>query len=321
MVEDMGKRELNLPGLGMMKEVPPHFLLVMVLAAMFVIFAVVAPGFMTTGNMVNVLRQASSLFMLACGQTIAFLLGGFDVSQGSLVGFVSLVTAFALIRFGTVLGTLIGVLIGAGFGFIMGFLIARAKVLPSFIITLGFLFMIEGVTFIISIRPVMGLPESFSVIGAGMIGPIPVPVILFALVAIIFHQLLSQTQFGRNIYAIGGNEEAARLAGIRVDQTKIFAWVLDGFLVALGAIILTSRVNSGQPLLGGGLLLESIGAAVIGGTSVFGGRGGAIQAVLGVVFIAFLVNGLNLMGISAFVKDALTGAFIILAVWLGFRKK
>ena len=152
-----------------------------------------------------------------------------------------------------------------------------------------------------------------------MVGPIPVPVILFGLVALAFHQLLTQTQFGRNIYSIGGNEEAARLSGIRVDRTKILAWGLDGFLVALGGIILTSRVNSGEPLLGGGLLLESVGAAVIGGTSVFGGRGGAIQAVLGVLFMAFLVNGLNLLGISAFVKDALTGAFIILAVWVGFR--
>jgi len=147
------------------------------------------------------------------------------------------------------------------------------------------------------------------------------PVIIFAFIAFIFYQILRQTVFGRNIYAIGGNEDAARLSAIRVDRVKLMAWILNGLLVALGSIIFTSRVQSGQPLAGGGLLLESIGAAVIGGTSLFGGRGGVIQTILGVLFIAFLVNGMNLMGISTFVKDALIGVLIIFAVWFGFRGK
>jgi len=168
--------------------------------------------------------------------------------------------------------------------------------------------------------PISGLPESFFVIGEGMVGGIiPVPVILFALVALLFYQMLKNTPFGRNIYALGGNKEAARLAGIRIDRTRIFVWVLNGFLVASGSVILTSRVQSGQPLAGGGLLTESLGATFIGGTSFLGGQGGAIQAVLGVLFIAFLVNGLNLMGIETFTKDALIGALIILAVWFTSR--
>ena len=311
--------QIGFPRLSAIYKMSPQVLLVFVLIIMGIIFSFVAPGFFDWGNTVSVLRQASSLFMLCSGQTLALLLGGFDVSQGSLVSFVSVMTAFAVVRYGTVMGTLIGILIGGGYGLIVGSLIAKARVLPSFIITLGFFFIIEGITFIITTRPVSGLPPSFSYIGEGMIGPIPMPVILFAGFALLFHLLLRQTQLGRNIYAIGGNEEAARLAGIRIGWTKILAWVLNGFLVAIGGIILTSRVNSGEPILGGGLMLESVGAAVIGGTSVFGGKGGAVQAVLGVLFISFLVNGLNLMGISAFVKDALTGAFIILAIWLGFR--
>jgi ribose transport system permease protein len=319
MVKKMLNGQLGFLRLSAVYKMSPQVLLVFVLLLMCIIFSFVAPGFFTWGNTVSVLRQASSLFMLCCGQTLALLLGGFDVSQGSLVSFVSVLTAFALVRYGTVMGTLIGILIGGGYGLIVGTLIAKARVLPSFIITLGFFFIIEGITFTITLKPISGLPQSFSFIGNGMLGPIPVPVILLAIFALIFHQLLSQTQFGRNIYAIGGNEEAARLAGIRTERTKILAWVLNGILVAIGGIILTSRVNSGEPILGGGLILESVGAAVIGGTSVFGGQGGAVQALLGVLFISFLVNGLNLMGVSAFAKDALTGGFIILAVWLGFR--
>jgi len=318
MVRNMLERGLRFPRLATVGKMPAHLLLVIVLVVMGVAFAILAPGFATGGNIVNVLRQSSSLFMLACGQTLVLLLGGIDLSQGSVVALVSVITALALIRFGTVAGTLMGLLTGAGCGLISGLLIAKAKVQP-FIVSLGMLFTIEGITLIITRETIAGLPESFAVIGGGMAGPIPVPVILFALVAFILYQLLRQTTFGRNIYAIGGNEEAARLSAIEIARTKILVWVLNGFLVALGSIILTSRFSSGEPLLGSGLLLESIGAAVIGGTSIFGGRGGVIQAVLGVLFIAFLVNGLNMMGIPVAVKDALIGVLIILAVWFGFR--
>jgi ribose/xylose/arabinose/galactoside ABC-type transport system permease subunit len=314
----MLKREPRFSGLTAAGKMPPQVLLVVILTVVCITFAILAPGFATGGNILNVLRQSSTLFMLACGQTLILLLAGIDLSQGSVVGLVSVLTGLALIRFGTGAGILIGLSTGAVTGLVSGLVITKAKVQP-FIVSLGMLFTIEGITFIISREPISGLPESFFVIGGGMIGPIPVPVILVAVVAVIFHLLLKQTPFGRNIYAIGGNEEAVRLAGIGLDRVKNLVWVLNGLLVALGSIILTSRVQSGQPLAGGGLLLESIGAAVIGGTSLFGGRGGVIQAVMGALFIAFLVNGLNIMGISTFVKDALIGALIILAVWFGFR--
>ena len=318
MVRGMLKREPRFLSLTAVGKMPPHMLLVIILVAIGIAFTILAPGFATGGNILSVLRQASTLFMLACGQTLILLLAGIDLSQGSVVGLVSVVTALALMRFGTAAGTLIGLLTGAGCGLFSGLVITKAKVQP-FIVSLGMLFTIEGIAFIITREPIYGLPESFFFIGGGTAGIIPVPVILFAVVAFILYQLLRQTVFGRNIYAIGGNEEAARLSAIRIDRTKILAWVLNGSLVALGSIIFTSRVQSGQPLAGGGLLLESIGAAVIGGTSLFGGRGGVIQAVLGVLFIAFLVNGLNLMGISIFIKDALIGVLIIFAVWFGFR--
>lgn len=318
MVTNMIKKGLGFPSLTTAGKIPPQLFLVILLVAMGVIFTILTPSFISGENIVNVLRQASSLFMLAAGQTLVLMLGGIDLSQGSVVGFASVITGIALMRFGVVLGTLIGLLAGIVCGLFSGLMITKAKVQP-FIVSLGMLFIMEGVTFLITRHPIYGLPESFFVIGAGMVGPIPVPVILFAVVAFIFYQMLKQTPFGRNIYAIGGNPEAARLAGIGVDKINILVWGLNGFLVGFGAIILTARFASGQPLAGGGLLLESIGAAVLGGTSLFGGRGGALQAVLGVLFIAFMVNGLNMLGISTFVKDAIIGALIIIAVWIGFR--
>jgi len=313
----IGDKALSLTAPG---KLSPQVLLIIILVVMGIAFTIAAPGFATGGNILNVLRQASLLFMLAAGQTLVLLLGGLDLSQGSVVGLVSVVTALALMRFGTGAGIMIGLLVGSATGLASGLLITRAKVQP-FIVSLGMLFMLEGVTFLITRAPISGLPGPFFFIGGGMLGVIPVPVIIFAVVAFFVYQLLKNTVFGRNIYAIGGNEEAARLSAIRVDRVKLLVWILNGFLVALGSIIFTSRVQSGQPLAGGGLLLEAIGAAVIGGTSLFGGRGGVIQAILGVLFIAFLVNGMNLMGISTFIKDALIGVFIIFAVWFGFRGK
>jgi len=180
--------------------------------------------------------------------------------------------------------------------------------------------MLEGITFLITRMPVSGLPGPFFFIGGGMLGVIPVPVIIFAVVAFLVYQLLKNTVFGRNIYAIGGNQESARLSGVGIHRTKIYAWMLNGALVALGAVILTSRVGSGEPWMGGfDLLLEAIAATVIGGTSLFGGRGGMGGTLVGVLIIAFLVNGLTLMGMNQFIREITVGLLIIIAVWFGFR--
>jgi len=314
------KIERKFPGLATMGKMSAHLLLLIVLVVMGVAFAILAPGFATGGNILNVLRQSSPLFMLACGQTLVILLAGIDLSQGSVVALVSMVTAFFLVKFGVAAGILIGFVAGASCGLISGLLISKAKVQP-FIISLGMLFSIWGLTYIITEgNPIYWLPESFAIIGGGMVGIIPVPVILFAVVAVIFHQFLMYTPLGRNIYAVGGNEEAARLSGVGVDRVKVLAWVANGFLVALGGIILTSRGGAGHPLLGGfPLLLESIAAVVIGGTSLFGGKGSMLGTLIGVLFIAFLINGLMLLGINQFIREATVGALIIIAVWAGFR--
>ena len=320
MVRNARKIEPRFPGLATMGRMSPQVLLVIVLVIMGIVFTSLVPAFATGGNILNVLRQASTLFMLACGQTLAILLAGIDLSQASVIGLVSVVTALALMRFGTAAGTLMGLLAGAGCGLIQGLLIAKAKVQPV-IVSVGMLFTIYGITFLITAgMPILGLPESFFVIGTGIVGIIPVPVILFAVVAFVFHQLLTRTSLGRNIYAIGGNEDAARFSGIGIDRVKILAWVANGFMVAIGGIILTARVGSGQPWLGGlELVLQSIAAVVIGGTSLFGGKGSMLGTLIGVLFIAFLINGLMLLGMNQFVREVALGAVIIIAVWFGAR--
>jgi ribose transport system permease protein len=288
------------------------------------IFSILNPNFLTASNMLNVLRQASTLFMLACGQTLVLLIAGIDLSQASVLGLVSVVTALGLIHFGLLWGILAGLLIGSLCGLVSGVIISKARV-PAFVVTLGMMFITEGITLIITDgQPVFGFPsdlaDEFFFIGGGLVGIVPVPAILFLLALVFFHKHLQLTRFGRDIYAIGGNEEAAYLSGIKVDQRKIIVYTVNGLLVAIGSLILTSRVNSGQPLLGGGYLMESIGAVVIGGTSLFGGRGGVLQTSLGVCFIAFMVNGLNLLGTSTFVKETLIGVLMIVAVLLSVKR-
>jgi len=312
--------EPKLPVLSFRGGLNLQLLLFILLVIMGIVFSVIVPAFATGGNVLNVLRQSSSLFMLACGQTLVILLAGIDLSQGSLVGLISVVTALSVVKFGAGGGIAVGLLAGAGTGFISGLIIAKGKV-QSFIVSLGMLFTLFGVTFLISSgNPILDLPGGFSFIGRGMAGPIPFPVILLAIVAVVFHLLLKQTPLGRNIYAIGGNEEAARLSGVSIDKTRLLAWILNGLLVALGSLILTGRLNSGQPWLGGfPLLLESIAATVIGGTSLSGGRGSMLGTLIGVLFISFLVNGLTLIGMNQFVREIALGAIIVIAIAVGSR--
>ena len=199
----MPKREFRFPGLATVGNMPAYFILAIALVVMCVAFAILVPTFATGGNILNVLRQSSSLFMLACGQTLIIVLAGIDLSQGSLVGLVSVITAIALVRFGIAGGILVGLVTGAASGLIQGLIVTKAKMQP-FIVSLGMLFTIFGITFLITEgNPIFDLPESFRFVGAGMLGPIPLPVILFALVALVFHYLLRQTSLGRNVYAIG----------------------------------------------------------------------------------------------------------------------
>ena len=248
-------------------------------------------------------------------------MGGLDLSQGSIVSLVSVVTAGVMMDHGLALGAAAG--LGSGFlvGLTNGVLIGRARVQP-FIVTLGMLYMISGAAMVYSGgSSIFGLPrpdvDIFFWLGGGFLGPLPVPLLIAILLIAIGHLLLARTPIGRAVYAIGGNEQVAIMSGIDVGRTKIFIYAMSGGFASIAGFLLSGRVISGQPILGGGdLLLQSIGAVIIGGTSIFGGQGGVLRTVLGVLVIAFMVNGLNLLAISTFIQEIIVGAIIIASVWV-----
>lgn len=291
------------------------------LVVMLAIYSVASPHFLTTQNVTNVLVQSAPLLILATGQTFALLMGGLDLAQGSIISLVSVVTAAVMLRYGLVPAAIIGLGSGILVGIVNGVLVGIARIQP-FIVTLGMLYIVAGLALLISGgATVFGLPEGdverFFWFGGGFIGPLPVPVLIAAILLAVAHFILTRTPVGRHVYAIGGSEQVAIMSGINAGRTKIFIYFMSGTFAAIAGFLLSGRVISGQPLLGSGdLLLQSIGAVIIGGTSIFGGRGGVFRTLLGVMVIAFMVNGLNLLAISTFTQQVIVGAIIILSAWI-----
>lgn len=282
---------------------------------MFLLFSAQSSTFYSLSNILNVLRQNSALFLIACGQTYVIMLAGIDLSQGNLVGLCSVISAYAMLRLGFVAGLLAGLLVSVLCGTITGTIIVKGKVQP-FVAALGMQFMIYGVNLLLSGgNPIYNLPEAVSLIGSASILGIPVSILIALVVGTSAHILLKKSKFGRGMYAVGGNNQAAHLSGISVDGTILKAWLLNGILVGIGSMILMSRVGSGQPALGGAeIQMQSIAAAVVGGNSFDGGKGSISATLIGALFIAFLINGLNIMGLNQFVREVIMGAVIILSV-------
>lgn len=294
--------------------------LIIIFFAMLVIFTFLSPHFLTVDNFRNVLRQISVLFLVASGQTLIMLTGGIDLSQGSVFSLVSMITAIGLVSRGLLGGILYGLTGGIICGGITGILVGKLKLQP-FIASLGMMYIAEGFALISNNgQPISNIPrdvaDRFFLLGGGYIGSVPIPVIFMAVIFIIIYTFLRRTKTGRYIYAIGGNEEAARLSGIHVDNIKVLIFIIDGLLVAIGSMILTARIIAGHPLLGADMLMQSLGAAVIGGTSLTGGRGGVINCIFGVLFIGFMTNGLNLLGIPTFAQRVVIGTIIIISVFM-----
>jgi ribose transport system permease protein len=288
-----------------------------VVVLMILLFGTLAPNFWAVSNASNVARQVAVLGMIGAVQTVVIISGGIDLSVGSVLAVANVLMAMGLAQESVALGVVLALGAGLGFGLLNGVLIGKTRLAP-FIVTLGMLSIARGTALTITDGvPIFGLPESsFSWIGQGYLGPVPAPVIFAVITFAAIGVLLSRTSFGTTVYAIGGNEQAAVLAGMRVARTKIAIYALSGLTAALGGVILTARVNSGQPLLGQGLELDSVATVVIGGTYLFGGRGRLVGTIFGVMFVGILQNGLNLLGISTFVQQVVIGASIIVAVLL-----
>ena len=281
---------------------------------LIVIFGSSSDVFLSIQNFRNIGLQAAALAAVSFGQTAVILTAGLDLSVGAIVALVSVCSAMAMLDFGIPAAMVVGLLAGLGVGLVNGLIVTKLKVFP-FIATLAMMSFASGLALNLSGgTPVTGLSVKFSDVAYEDFLGLPVPVVVSLVLLVITFVILRYMRWGRNIYAIGGNQEAARLSGIKVDGMKVAAYMYCGFCSAVGALILTARVASGQPTLGTTLPLESVAAVVLGGVSLFGGRGSVIGVAFGVAFVSILSNGLNLLNVSSYTQMMVIGAALAGAV-------
>lgn len=279
-----------------------------------ILLSVLTPVFLTVNNIINVIRQVSINGILASGMTIVIISGGIDLSVGSVAAICGAIAAGTQLKLGLGPAILLSLAAGACLGLVNGLVITKGKVAP-FVATLGMTTVARGLTLMYTGgRPIYGLTDAFRVFGAGYIGPIPVPVVILAITIAVVHFLMSSTVFGREVYALGGNEEAARYSGINVERRRALVYIVMGFLAAVTGVVLTSRLGSADPTAGVGFETDAIAAVVIGGTSMSGGEGSVIGSLIGSLIIGVMNNGLNLLNVSPYYQQIFKGLIVVLAV-------
>lgn len=282
---------------------------------LMVIFSLANPSFTKISNIFTILRQASIVGVCAVGMTFVILTGGMDLSVGAVIGVCCVAGAQMLSKgMPIILVIFIMLAFGAAVGMFNGFFINEIGIAPI-IMTLGTMTALRGAAYLLCNGfPVYGIPTQFKIIGQGYFGPIPVPVIIMAICFCIGWFILNRLSFGREIYGLGGNIEATRLSGVNVKKTIYMVYTLAGVLFALAGLILTARVNSGQPTAGIGYEMDVITCVVLGGVSISGGEGNILGVVVGVLLMSTLQNGLVLMNVSDFWQQVVKGCVLILAV-------
>lgn len=298
-----------------------------ILVALIVLIAVLSlatDNFLSTYNMSVVARQAAFVGLVALGQTLVLLVGGIDLSVGAAAGLSAIVGSLLLTMFGVhpYLVIPLTMVFGLMLGLINGAFVAGLRLNP-FIVTLATWEIFAGMTLVITKGyPIRPLGETFAVFGRGDIFGVPVPVLIFIAVGIILIWMLTQTRFGRNIFAVGGNRDAAVLAGIRVKYVELAAFGLAGMFAALAGILFASRMDAGQPSVGEGWLMGAITAAILGGTSLRGGQGSIVGTMLGALLLAVLANGTVLLNVSGFWQRVIVGGVVLIAVLVDlFRRR
>lgn len=311
---------------GLLAKFAPLIFLVVLMA----VFAILSPRFLSQLNLFNVMRQVSIYGLLAIGMTFVILTRGIDLSIGATVAFAGLAAAavakgglegrFSVgegqeaVGWGWELAMLAAIAVGTFAGWLQGVAITKLKV-PPFVVTLGGMSAFRGAALLFAGGgPISGFDEGYRWWGQGYVGPVPVPVIVFLAFALLAHLVLTYTRYGRHIYAIGGNPEAARLSGLDVDRLTLSVYVVLGFMAGLGGFVLSSRLNSAEAVAGIGYELTVIASVVIGGTSLFGGIGTIFGTVIGTILIGVLLNGLVLNNVSSYVQQIIIGVIIVLAV-------
>ena len=289
------------------------------LVVLIVVFTMLNGRFISPANIRNTLRIASINGLLAIGMTFVVLTGGIDLSVGAVMGCAGMYSAYFAqnsMGYPWLLAVVIGVAMGLLIGIFNGICISYLKV-PAFVGTLGSMSIAQGLTFLITkAKPIPGLSDGFKKIGGGSIGPIPIPIIVMAVVLLVCFTLLYKTKYGRYVYAVGGNLNAAHVSGINTKRIICSVYIISGLLAALAGVITTARVTSGVTSTGDGYETDAIAMVVIGGTSLAGGKGRLWGTVIGILLIQCLTTGLDMLGVSYYVQLIVKGFVVIGAVML-----
>ena len=293
------------------------------LIILIVFVSVLNPAFLQVNNLLNLMRQLIINGFIALGMTFVILTGGIDLSVGSTLAFTSAIFA-GLLQNGmnTGLAILITLALGLCLGLINGLLITKGKLAP-FIVTLATMTIFRGLTLVyMDGRPISGPKDNFSFqfLGKGQVFGIPFQVILFLIVYIVLSALLNKTSHGRKIFAVGGNEKASFISGIKIDKVKVLVYVISALMAVISGLVLTSRLNSAQPTAGSAYEMDAIAAVVLGGTSMTGGSGSLTGTLIGILILGVLNNGLNLLGVSSFYQQIVKGVVILIAVLIDRKR-
>ena len=296
----------------------------LVLCVFLSVFPKTSGSFFTRQNIFNVLRQISTNLFLACGMTMVIILGGIDLSVGSIIALSGCISAGCVARYNLPLpiALLMGLLVGLLVGMFNGAVISKTTI-PAFIVTLATMNIAKGLAYVYTGgSPVRVVTKEWQFLGAGYVGIFPTPVVILVIVLIITAIIMNKTKMGRHMYAVGGNQQAAEFSGIKVEKVKFFVHAFSGLMAGLAGIVLASRLYSGQPTAGDGAEMDAIAAVVVGGTSMAGGSGKIGGTIIGGLIIGVLNNGLNLLNVNSFWQYVVKGVVILLAVFLDyFRNK
>lgn len=295
-----------------------------VMIALIIVMSLISPTFLTSTNLINVVKQASITTIIGVGMTFVLVTGGIDLSVGSIMAFSGTLAAsmavadknlpiVVSILTGMAIGTLCGLINGIGVAYI-GF--------PPFIMTLGMMTIARGIPLVYTNgTPIFGLSDSFNAVANSRILGIPTLVYYMVVICLVGYIILSKTVLGRRIYGIGDNEEAARLSGIPVARLKMLVYVFSGFLSGIAGILICSRITSGNGTVAEGYEMNAISAAVIGGVSMTGGSGSVLGMVVGAMILTIIQNSFDIIGVNSFYQDIIKGIIILLAVFLDLRSK
>lgn len=298
------------------KQILSELTLVFIVLALGIILSIATPSFLTTTNILNILRQVSINGILAIGMSLVALTGGIDLSVGSIVAFSGILTAGFINNTGLPIPVivLIAIAVGCIMGTVNGYFVAYWSA-PPFVVTLSMMTVGRGLTYIYCDgKPISKLPDEFLTIGKGSILGLPTPTVILAVVFIIFALMLSKFRLGRYIYAVGGNEQAAMVSGINVKRVILLVYLFSGFCCGIAAVVLTARVSAGLPKAGDGYELDAIAATVIGGTSLSGGTGKLWGTLLGALLLGMVNTGLDLLNVTSYYQQVVKGLIILGAI-------